>query len=82
VEIDPDNPSEALEIAHGCGLRQGSPASIVVSELPESVFQDFLGTGAVSLENVPGLGTQTVFLPDAFADFNLYSTRYYFTPGG
>ncbi|MDP9074412.1 MAG: GTF2I repeat domain-containing protein [Actinomycetota bacterium] len=82
IEINPANPSDALEIAHGYGLLQADPASVVVSELPESVFQQMLDQGLATVEKVPGLGEQTVFHPPGYDVFNSVSNRYFFTLGG
>jgi RHS repeat-associated protein len=82
IEINPANPSDALEIAHGYGLLQADPASVVVSELPGSVFQQMLDQGLATVEKVPGLGEQTVFHPSGYDVFNNVSNRYFFTPGG
>lgn len=82
IEINPANPSDALEIAHGYGLLQADPASVVVSELPGSVFQQMLDQGLATVEKVPGLGEQTVFHPSSYDIFNNVSNRYFFTPGG
>lgn len=52
----------------------------VVSELPESVFQDMLTRGLASVEKVPGLGDQTVFHPGSYDIFNRFSNRYVINP--
>ena len=82
AQIDPANPSDALDTAMGYGFTKSATPNVVVSELPESVFQDMLGRGVVSIEKVPGLGEQTVFSPESYDLFNRYSNRYVINPYG
>lgn len=66
----------------GYGFLKSPTPNVVVSELPEGIFQDMLGQGLASVEKVPGLGEQTVFHPGGYDLFNQYSTRYVINPYG
>ncbi len=59
VEINPSNPGEALNAAMGYGFLKSAAPNIVVSELPEGIFQDMVGRGLATVEKVPGLGEQS-----------------------
>ncbi len=52
-EINPASPGEALNTAMGYGFLKSSTPNVVVSDLPEDIFQDTLSRGSATVEKVP-----------------------------
>ncbi len=79
-EIDPANPGEALQMAHGFA---GEGGAVVKQNVPESLYQQLLDEGSISVEKPPGWDVpQTVFQPGSYGPLNdlRSGSRYSFVP--